>query len=109
MVLQYAQLLKSVHQRIRKKILDYRRTAPLSHVSSILTASLSQPIPNSFEPARHAYIEPAGPSLFYSDGTIMNAHWISHIHVEKLWGDKTIAFPLYEDTNVIIGPNASGK
>jgi predicted ATPase len=39
----------------------------------------------------------------------MTPHYISHIHVENLWGDKTIAFPLYEDVNVIIGPNASGK
>ena len=39
----------------------------------------------------------------------MKAHYISHIHVEKLWGDKTIAFDLHDDVNVIIGPNASGK
>jgi DNA repair exonuclease SbcCD ATPase subunit len=29
--------------------------------------------------------------------------------LRTFWGDKTIAFSLYEDTNVIIGPNASGK
>jgi predicted ATP-dependent endonuclease of OLD family len=39
----------------------------------------------------------------------MKPHYISHIHVEKLWGDKTLSFPLFEDVNVIIGPNASGK
>ena len=39
----------------------------------------------------------------------MKAHYISHIHVEGLWGDKNIDFALWEDVNVIIGPNASGK
>lgn len=40
----------------------------------------------------------------------MKAHYISHIHVEKLWGgEKPIAFDLNDDVNIIIGPNASGK
>jgi len=40
----------------------------------------------------------------------MKAHYISNIHIEKLWGsDKPIAFPLNDDVNIIIGPNASGK
>ena len=40
----------------------------------------------------------------------MKAHYISHIHIEKLWGsDKAVTFPLNDDVNIIIGPNASGK
>ena len=39
----------------------------------------------------------------------MKAHYVSKIHVEALWGGKSIVFNLHEDVNVIIGPNASGK
>lgn len=39
----------------------------------------------------------------------MKPHYISHFNVKNLWGDKTIDFPLFQDVNVIIGPNASGK
>jgi energy-coupling factor transporter ATP-binding protein EcfA2 len=39
----------------------------------------------------------------------MESHYISSIHVSKLWGDKNIKFKLHPDVNVIIGPNASGK
>jgi len=39
----------------------------------------------------------------------MTAHFISNIFVENLWHERSINLALYEDVNVIIGPNASGK
>jgi predicted ATPase len=39
----------------------------------------------------------------------MKAHYVSSIHVEALWGEKSISLRFHNDVNVIIGPNASGK
>ena len=39
----------------------------------------------------------------------MKSHFISHVKIEGLWGDKSFSIPFFDNVNVIIGPNASGK
>src|SRR5438105_3403222 len=39
----------------------------------------------------------------------MDGYYIDKLSVRKLWGYKNIEIQFFEDVNVIIGPNASGK